>query len=1066
MTHSRRLTLCLILGSFAAVFLICFGKAMNSQSQFGFRDAGHYYYPLYLRVQEEWRQGRWPLWEPEENSGMPLLGNPTAAVLYPGKLIYAVLPYPWAARGYIIVHSALAFLAMLITVRCWRVSWVGAGLAALTYAFGAPILFQYCNVIYLVGAAWLPLGFLAVERWLRQGSHWALLGLAFVLAMQTLGGDPQSAYLLGLCGGGYAVGLSWSRTRERPAGQPENEPARSGLTRFWRPAILAVVGLVAWVAATITLAEALPRVRPPGVPAPALPWMRYVPGIVLLAWSLAGLWLIMGRKARGNRPTLGVMLVGLAGSAVLAAALSAAQLLPVLEFMQQTTRAEGEGPHDIYPFSIEPFRLAELVWPSVLGTSFGQNAYWFEAVQVPGVRQKVWVPSLYLGGLSLMLAATAFTLRRGPASRVWLSVIVIVSVIGSLGQYTSPIWAARLLAQTTSIKVPEIGPLDTQLTNPIRLDRYLRDGDGGIYWWMTTALPGFRQFRFPAKLFTFVAFGIAALAGMGWDSLQEQSGRTRGILALASLLLVASLALLVMVLGQRPSLVAAIEGRGMGGSFGPLDARAGISELIRGLAHGSVMLALTVALIVLARRRVALAGMLALIFVSADLAVANARYVTTVPQALFDDEPEVVRIIREAERENPSPGPFRVHRMPQWGPTGWHSSSSPDRVRDFVAWERGTIQPKYGITEGIEYTHTLGVSELYDYEWFFGGFPYTVRGETARSLGIPSGQKVVYYPRRSFDMWNTRYFILPQYPNGWMDEDRGYAAFRFETEQVFPPLERFQGPNRIEELRAWIETKDYQVYRNRQVYPRAWVVHDSRALSPQEGKTRLERGGPMMEIVYDNDPIWHDPAMTSYDSHRLVWIDPQERLALREFLSGRSPRPGETATVTYPAPDRVEIEANLESPGVVVLADIYYPGWKLLIDDQPAPIHRVNLVMRGAAVPEGRHRLVYTYDPRSFRIGCAPRSPVSRPSRFSPSFSSSGLVRAPCSPRQTQPSRLAGYCDPAELKAAKQTCTASLANGPRIVGFVSSTSQTLRARSQSTCGSTWGIGFVRRLHNR
>ncbi len=527
MTGSRWLTLCLILGVFCAVFLVCFGKAMNGHTQFGYRDAGHYYYPLYLRVQQEWREGRWPLWEPEENSGMPLLGNPTAAVLYPGKLIYAVLPYPWAARVYIMAHSALAFLAMLITVRSWQVSWVGSGLAALTYAFGAPVLFQYCNVIYLVGAAWLPFGFLAVERWLRQGSHWALLGLAVVLAMQTLGGDPQSAYLLGLCGGGYAAGLSWSRARGRPANHPGGEPARRWSSSLWRPVLLVVLALVLWVAGTLLLAEALPRVRPSGVPAPALPWMCYVPGAVLLAWCLAGLWLLMRWKARGKWPALGIMLAGLAGSAVLAAALSAAQLLPVLEFMQQTIRAEGEGPHDIYPFSIEPFRLAELVWPSVLGTSFGQNAYWVEAVRIPGVRQKIWAPSLYLGSLALILAAGAFTLRRGPASRVWLSVIVIVSLIGSLGQYTSPIWGARLLARTTSLKVPDIGPLDAHDSTPIRLDRYLRDGDGGLYWWMTTVLPGFRQFRFPAKLFTFVAFGIAALAGMGWDSLQLQPGRSR-----------------------------------------------------------------------------------------------------------------------------------------------------------------------------------------------------------------------------------------------------------------------------------------------------------------------------------------------------------------------------------------------------------------------------------------------------------------------------------------------------------------------------------------------------------
>src|SRR4051812_39961804 len=184
--------------------------------QFAYRDAGHYYYPLYQRVQAEWDANRWPLWEPEENSGMPLLGNPTAAVFYPGKVIYALFSYPWAARLYVLAHMGLAFAAMLCAMRSWGVSWIGSAVSSLSYAFGAPILFQYCNIIYLVGAAWLPFGFLAIQRWLVSRSYWALLGLAVVLAMQTLGGDPQSSYLLGLCGGAYAAGMAWSRPGPAP----------------------------------------------------------------------------------------------------------------------------------------------------------------------------------------------------------------------------------------------------------------------------------------------------------------------------------------------------------------------------------------------------------------------------------------------------------------------------------------------------------------------------------------------------------------------------------------------------------------------------------------------------------------------------------------------------------------------------------------------------------------------------------------------------------------------------------------------------------------------------------
>ena len=148
----------LVLACFCALFLCCYAPALFQDRQFAFRDAGHFYYPLHARVQQEWSARRWPLWEPEENGGMPLLGNPTAAVLYPGKVVFAVLPYKWAARIYIVAHSALAFAAMLALMRFWNVSWAGSGLAALSYTFGAPILFQYCNVIYLVSAAWLPLG--------------------------------------------------------------------------------------------------------------------------------------------------------------------------------------------------------------------------------------------------------------------------------------------------------------------------------------------------------------------------------------------------------------------------------------------------------------------------------------------------------------------------------------------------------------------------------------------------------------------------------------------------------------------------------------------------------------------------------------------------------------------------------------------------------------------------------------------------------------------------------------------------------------------------------------------
>ncbi len=56
----------------------------------------------------------------------------------------------------------------------------------------------------------------AVDRWVRLGRRWGLFELACVLSMQVLGGDVQSAYLLGLAGAGYALGLASSRARTEP----------------------------------------------------------------------------------------------------------------------------------------------------------------------------------------------------------------------------------------------------------------------------------------------------------------------------------------------------------------------------------------------------------------------------------------------------------------------------------------------------------------------------------------------------------------------------------------------------------------------------------------------------------------------------------------------------------------------------------------------------------------------------------------------------------------------------------------------------------------------------------
>ncbi|MBI3577578.1 YfhO family protein [Candidatus Gottesmanbacteria bacterium] len=65
------------------------------------------------------------------------------------------------------------------------------------------------------------------------------------------------------------------------------------------------------------------------------------------------------------------------------------------------------------------------------------------------------------------------------------------------------------------------------------------------------------------------------------------------------------------------------------------------------------------------------------------------------------------------------------------------------------------------------------------------------------------------------------------------------------------------------------------------------------------------------------------------------------------------------------------IEGNQEGKRVFVSTDTYYPGWHATVDGKEANIVPVNISQRGVFIPEGDHRVVFTYQPDSLKVGAA-----------------------------------------------------------------------------------------------
>ena len=206
----------------AGLFCWIFAGALFGSGVFAFRDAGSYYYPLLKFVRDQWLSGRVPLWNPYENLGVPLAANATACVFYPGTaLLLLPIAYAWAYKLVILGHVALAAWSAYCLARDAKSSREAAALAAISYAFSGSVLFQYTNLPFLIAAAGLPLALLAAQRMLvRRQVRWAL-AFGVVLALVTLGGDPQTGYHAVLLAAFYAWML-WRADRQNPKSEIQN----------------------------------------------------------------------------------------------------------------------------------------------------------------------------------------------------------------------------------------------------------------------------------------------------------------------------------------------------------------------------------------------------------------------------------------------------------------------------------------------------------------------------------------------------------------------------------------------------------------------------------------------------------------------------------------------------------------------------------------------------------------------------------------------------------------------------------------------------------------------------
>jgi hypothetical protein len=134
---------------------------------------------------------------------------------------------------------------------------------------------------------------------------------------------------------------------------------------------------------------------------------------------------------------------------------------------------------------------------------------------------------------------------------------------------------------------------------------------------------------------------------------------------------------------------------------------------------------------------------------------------------------------------------------------------------------------------------------------------------------------------------------------------------------------------------------DYWIAENRYALPRAYVPHSVHAVKGDQ------------QALLEMAAFDFDPRQTAFMT---------DRLQLPDAMQGQ-------ASVRYESPTRAELDVQMQTPGLVVLADSWNAGWHAKLDGASCPIYRVDVSLRGFDVPAGKHQIVCTYDPPSVRVG-------------------------------------------------------------------------------------------------
>ena len=145
-----------------------------------------------------------------------------------------------------------------------------------------------------------------------------------------------------------------------------------------------------------------------------------------------------------------------------------------------------------------------------------------------------------------------------------------------------------------------------------------------------------------------------------------------------------------------------------------------------------------------------------------------------------------------------------------------------------------------------------------------------------------------------------------------------------------------------EQFRIIYQDSQFEVFENKNVFPRAYLVNN-------------------IKLETDSQKILDNMFRENVDLRNEVVIE--EAINMKPGFST-----GSASIISY-KPNSVSLKTNSDGDSLLLLTDVFYPGWKATVDGKEVKIYRSDYTFRSVVVPGGQHEVKFLYKPLSFEIG-------------------------------------------------------------------------------------------------